>query len=571
MCKQVHPLPMTVATLMICSVLLGCCPEIIPTATEPPPVPTSENAPQVHGVAVVTDGVKKYERFEAIVDLTATYTNPYDQAEVTLEATFVAPSGEMMTVPGFWDGKESWRVRFGPWEEGEWHYAVHLQDTVGQVEAEGGSFDVAPSEHHGWLQVASWVDPAYSSRYLVHHDGTPFYGVGHCDAWTIFRYDPNYGLDPDVGIVLFDLMREHGENIVVYWPHEINLFFQAYDDYSWGDMAAIDAVFEEAEQKDVYIMYTIWDHALLRDETHPWGGSKWYLNGFREATPNIEGFFTDEYAWHWQENLYRYLIARWGYSQAMAWQTVSEIDGTNAYGHTDEWHARVNQYFVDNDPYRHPATASMAGDRWWPAGNADMDLPQMHSYDSRFDIDGNTDRVIEWTKRMWKDQAKPNFIGEFGAEGQASYPDMLHDAIWGALTSGAAITPMKWHDTDRWSKMTDVNFDQMAIFSAFVIDIPFHTLNLEPAKVEAGESQLKVEGLVGDRFALVWVMDPERGHRQGDTVTIYGLTEGEYVVRPFDTWQGTYLPANKISVQGNSVTVVLPDYKRDIALKVEGK
>jgi hypothetical protein len=24
-----------------------------------------------------------------------------------------------------------------------------------------------------------------------------------------------------------------------------------------------------------------------------------------------------------------------------------------------------------------------------------MDLPQMHSYDSRFDIDSNTDRVIE--------------------------------------------------------------------------------------------------------------------------------------------------------------------------------
>lgn len=69
----------------------------------------------------------------------------------------------------------------------------------------------------------------------------------------------------------------------------------------------------------------------------------------------------------------------------------------------------------------------------------------------------------------------PSFIGEFGAEGQGAYPDMLHDAIWGALTSGAAITPMKWHDTDWWSHMTDVNFDQMATFSAFVSDIPFHT------------------------------------------------------------------------------------------------
>jgi hypothetical protein len=118
-------------------------------------------------------------------------------------------------------------------------------------------------------------------------------------------------------------------------------------------MAALDAIIEEATQKDVYILYTVWDHALLRDETYPWGGSKWGLNGFSKLTPNIDDFFTDEEAWRWQENFYRYLIARWGYSQSMVWQTVSEIDGTNAYEHTDDWHARVNQYFAENDPYRH--------------------------------------------------------------------------------------------------------------------------------------------------------------------------------------------------------------------------
>ena len=148
---------------------------------------------------------------------------------------------------------------------------------------------------------------------------------------------------------------------------------------------------------------------------------------------------------------------------------------------------------------------------------------------------------------------------------------MLHDAIWGALTSGAAMTPMKWHDTSQWARMTDVNFDQMAIFSAFVSDISFHTLGLELARVEAGDSQLNVGGLVGDSFALVWVMDPERGHREGDTVTLHGLADGEYVVRPFDTWQGAYLPTSEISVQGGSVAITLPDYERDIALRIEAK
>lgn len=48
-----------------------------------------------------------------------------------------------------------------------------------------GSFTVTPSTLHGWLQAGNWVDPVYSGHYLVHHDGTPFYGGEHCDALNI--------------------------------------------------------------------------------------------------------------------------------------------------------------------------------------------------------------------------------------------------------------------------------------------------------------------------------------------------------------------------------------------------
>ena len=100
---------------------------------------------------------------------------------------------------------------------------------------------------------------------------------------------------------------------------------------------------------------------------------------------DINSFFTSEEAWAWQENFYRYIIARWGYSPAIGmWQTVSEINGTNAYDQTDPWHKKVNDYFVANDPYRHPTTASKSGggsDIPWPEGHRVMDAPQVHIYD----------------------------------------------------------------------------------------------------------------------------------------------------------------------------------------------
>ena len=63
-----------------------------------------------------------------------------------------------------------------------------MQDRSGVSKPYEGQFTCLPSEIHGRLQVGSRVEPAYSSRYLVYHDGTPFYGVGHCNAFDLMSY-----------------------------------------------------------------------------------------------------------------------------------------------------------------------------------------------------------------------------------------------------------------------------------------------------------------------------------------------------------------------------------------------
>jgi len=529
-------------------------------------------APRILAVEPGSLEVARYGKLELAVTLEATYDNPYDVRQVDLTAVFTGPDGHEWAVLGFWDGEETWRVRFTPSVEGEWNYRLIVRSVNGESKPHDGKFTCTPSDHHGWLQVGDWVNPDYSPRYLVYHDGTPFYGVGHCDAFDLM----SYGWDEEQGFTLFSRMAEHGENMLVYWPIYSNPFFATrYDHYSVPDLKVIDMVVEDAARESIYLVFTLWDHDLLRDETHSWPNGLWEThNGFRELG-SLESFFTDAEAWAWQENLYRYVIARWGYSPAIGlWQTVSEIEGTNAGRHADRWHERVNDYFIEHDTYRHPTTASMAGDAWWPAGYAAMDVAQMHSYDSLHDPIGIGPLLAGWTQKMWQAEAKPNFIGEFGTPDERLHPELLHNGLWAGLAAGAAVTPMEWNDSRAWGRMDDEMYAQMAHLAAFVADLPLAHLNPVLLEVTTGDEELWAWGLVGgDReTGFFWLQDIAPGEtRMGVSVTIEGLSPGIYIVRPYDTWQGVYLAGREATVENGRLVIALPDFERDVAVKLVRK
>jgi hypothetical protein len=536
--------------------------------------PTEEPGPRILSAESNSLEVARYEKFELTVTLEATYDNPYDVRQVDLSAVFTGPDGEDWMVPGFWDGDDAWRVRFSPSAEGEWRYRLAVRDADGESKPFEGAFTCAPSDHPGWLQVGDRVDSAYSSRYLVHHDGAPFYGVGHCNAFDLM----SYGWDEERGFALFSGMVEHGENMLVYWPVYSNPFFATrYDHYSLPDLKVIDLVVEDAARRGIYLVFTIWNHDLLRDETHPWSernmGDWATHNGFRELG-SLDSFFTDAEAWAWQENLYRYFMARWGYSRAIGmWLTVSEIEGTNAGAHTDSWHRRVNNYFVAHDAYRHPTTASMAGDAWWPAGYAVMDVAQMHSYNSQYDAVGTGPLLADWTRRMWEAEAKPNFIGEFGTPDERLHPELLHNGVWAGLAAGAAATPMEWNDGNAWGRMTDEMYAQMSHLATFVADLPLAYLNPAPLDVTADDEGVSAWGLIGEDKEVVffWAQDvaPEET-RTGVAIAVEGLASGVYRVLPFDTWQGVYLDESQSTADASGrLTVTLPPFSSDIAVRLE--
>ena len=534
--------------------------------------------PRIISVELDRENVPRYESIELTLKIDAEYSNPYDAREVGLEGIFTGPDGSKMVIPGFWDGEEAWIIRFTPPQEGLWTYMLTVRDARGVSLPHLGELTVTPSDLHGWIRPGHLFDPSYSGRYFVYHDGTPFYGVGHADALNILID----GFDATEGVRLFDTMKEANENYVVWWPLYTNSpVSSSYDQYSVANMKVIDMIVKDAEKEGIYLIFTIWDHPQLRDDNHPsWDTGNWSRNGFSKLS-SLEDFFISEEAWAWQENFYRYIIARWGYSRAVGmWQTVSEINGTNALEQMDPWHEKVNAYFVSNDPYHHPTTASGSGEVDWEAGHLAMDVSQVHLYEWNEDAVGAAAHTAEWTSRMWERAEKPNWIGEFGVTGDTYYPELFHNSIWAALASGAAMTPAEWNSGGAWGRMTPEMNADISRFAQFVADLPLAQWNPTKLEITSSDAAVRAWGLAGSDGGLFWVQDfslagrpieevrNEMTLRSGIQVTLQGLSEGSYAIHPYDTWQGVYL--DEISVEctdGEACVINLPDFTSDIAFK----
>lgn len=538
----------------------------------------TRDLPKITSVELDRVEVPNYEFVELTVGVDAIYSNPYNARKIALNGLFTGPDGIKMTVPGFWDGDGAWKIRFTPSQVGAWNYSISITDSRGESKSETGEFSVVSSELHGWIIPGNSFDPSYSPHYLVYHDGTPFYGVGYCEALDILID----GFDVEVGVGLFDNMKAANANYVVWWPMYTNsIVGSRYDDYSVGNMKVIDAVVRDAEKKNIVLVFTIWDHPNLRDNTHAWGDGNWARNGFSKLG-DIDSFFISDEAWVWQANMYRYIIARWGYSTSIGmWQTVSEINGTNAYDQTDAWHEKVNSFFVENDPYRHPTTASGSGGVDWPSGHSIMDMPQMHVYEFPDNEAVRSAEIIaNWTQRMLKGANKPNWVGEFGVQGNSYYPELFHNSIWAALSSGASMTPAEWNSGGSWGRMTpDMNAD-LSRLAAFVSELPLAQWNPSTLQVDASDDQIRGWGVAGQSGGLVWMQDYSlQGASIDDVrtmmpfradveVVLNGMAAGIYKVTPYDTWQGVYLDTFEVKCVEGLCAITLPDFRSDIALRL---
>lgn len=101
------------------------------------------------------EGIPAYSPCELSFDLSAgdlaAHPNPY--VSIDLRAEFRSPHFHTYLMPAFWDGGRKLRIRFTPTEAGQWIYRT--TSNIGAFDAKDGSFNAAPSDSPGFVNVAN--------------------------------------------------------------------------------------------------------------------------------------------------------------------------------------------------------------------------------------------------------------------------------------------------------------------------------------------------------------------------------------------------------------------------------
>lgn len=502
-------------------------------------------APVIGTVSRNADSVGRYARLELTVGLTASFTNAYDPDEIDLWGEFTSPSQKSTRVNGFFDGRQ-WRIRFAANETGNWSYVVKARDASGlaQSAALGAGFACVASTNHGWVRIAP------NHRYLCYDDGTSFYGVGACYPWG----DTANG---------FDQMRALGFNVYVYWNgtydreggnNLIESMASGVGRYDQGKCNRIDNLINLSEARGLGMILVIWPHDYLSENMGGWP-SAWAKNPYNTITTS-GAFYGDAKAWSNQQKLYRYIIARWGYSTALAgWQTVDEISGTVGWRSNQQvanaWAGKMANYFQTNDPFKHPTNASLGG--FWDQGDRMNDLANTEIYGNY-----STANIVSTIRRMWNGYAKPCIMGETGVDRDAT---ITHRKLWAGLASGISITPLMWSFNQGWSAAAS---SQYPAFVKFIAGINFAGLT-SPAQAKVEVPGASAYGITGGQLAFGWIT----GVISGKSLNVSGLGNGAYRMEWWDCAMGTVLSTSAATVTNGSLAAAIPTTTQpDLAYKI---
>ncbi len=536
-----------------------------------------------------TNPVDTYEKYELVLALEdATFTNPFNPEEIDLYAWFYSPNGDSVKMNGFYDnyqGTDQWKIRFAANQAGSWEYQVFATDVDGTGSSVPGVFDVAESSNKGWLHISP-----DNSNYLMYDDESSFYGISVYYPWRVTEK----GLDEFAAV---------DGNFFGYWDctyddegngggrYILESMDAGLGKYDQRKAARIDEVLTWAEAREMKVMLAMWAHGYLRIDGIPWDDGQWLEQNPYSSIVKPEEFFTDSLAWTYQQKHYRYMIARWGYSQALGiWEIVNELHGTTGWVRNQEgslkWVEKVHAYFKENDPFQRATTASFGGSEgasYYSETDQLGDIPNVHFYELHGWPNPYPDNlvrsglanVVSESRKLKSKGDRPAFFGEAGytnmltdASSEA-YTWEMHNAFWAGLTNGLASTPF-WWDYASPEIVTPERLQHLRFFNGFVNDIDFAHLALEPADIWAEGIDGYYMGATSSGFG--WMKTYEEASIADAPMYISGteLSNGTYLMEWFNTWTGEYMDSDTaVSVDGNTWADVTGSIdKEDIAFKI---
>ncbi|NIJ54589.1 T9SS type A sorting domain-containing protein [Dyadobacter arcticus] len=399
--------------------------------------------PQLNKIAFVT-----FEKVELSFGVDQTYAQPNDPEIVAVDAEVTLPGGSTLIVPcfffvpvtfqesspTFWnatenDAQKQWKLRYSPTVPGAYSVRVRINDGATTWSAPI-AFNVTQGNAKGFVRIDS-----DNKQFLRFDNQDPYYPVGHNLCWnsgTLTKFYDDW---------ITDRLAPNRVNWTRYWltdfarqalewsPSHWSGWYGGLGAYSQKAAGLLDDVISSHEANGIYMQLVLQHHGQFSTNVNPeWDGNPYNTaNGGFLSQPG--DFFTNAQAKEQTKKLYRYIVARWGYSQAiLSWELFNEVEftgGTDAG--IDAWHDEMSQYLKSIDVNRHLVSTSSGGDDSTiplMEDNVDMDVLQWHTYSNQIE------KAIYTRIPAFAALGKSTMNGEFGT-GIAYPTDGSHPDNWG--------------------------------------------------------------------------------------------------------------------------------------------
>ncbi|HNS31948.1 MAG TPA: DUF5060 domain-containing protein [bacterium] len=555
-----------------------------------------------------SEKAKTFEKYEISFSSSYIPSNPFDNREFSVTASFTSPSRKVSEIPAFYyhnyirhlesDGEnlfpygtEGWKIRFTPQEKGRHTYKINIyRDGSKTAELEGGDFFAESSGKKGFIRWDK-KDPMYMSF----QNGTFFYPIGHTlrsndDIRSPYRYE--FTPPENMGTFAYDgyfrKMHENGENYARIWMSawwagiEWNPFYAPHykglGKYSVENAWRLDYILEAADKHDIYVDLTLINHGQFGRPDAEWRDNPYnVMNGGMLKT--ADEFFTNQSAMEYFQRRLDYIVSRWAYSKNITfWELWNEVDLTLNYNtqNVKKWHQVMHPYIRSIDPYKHLISTHYcrrdADPVVWAIPEIEMIVG--NSYNAEM-----VKFVLDFYMKR-KPFEKPMLINEYGVgKNRRLLENNLHAGIW-----SSSMTPMTGSALFWWWPFID-HFELYFHYKALSRfwkgeDRRGKNFQLTDAKVESENNDIGIIGIQNNSEGFFWLYaeklfndkkPAESTTNKSCRLKLHSFNPGNYSLEAWDTYKGEIVFRKELSLSEQSKETDIPEFLNDIALKVRKK
>lgn len=480
-----------------------------------------------------------------------TYYSPF--SDVLVEGVFTSPSGKESIMPAFYDGDQTWRLRFNPGEAGRWTYRIRSRPQNKDF-SETGSFEATPNDSHGFLRAVP--GEAWGFAY---ENGEPFLAIGD----TVYDLFGMAYCGGDVAGFL-DRRVAQGFNLLrirltssAFHPPEADFEWQTKRMWPWGGSTT-------APRFDLFNLdwFRSIDASISHIETLGIG-IELIMEGWGFEFPfNHRTVFTVE----WEELYMRYLIARYdAFNCVYFWTPLNEYEyypngDWNWTRLADRYAMRVSRWIKATASHGHIVSAHNGpvlppfAERFQADPEA-VDAIMFQTWGTRGEDDGWLAIGIEDTiARAFAGWKGCRIFAEWGYERNPSFKNKIpahqfcdrnhtRRSAWRGATQGMGVINGQENSWGPWMLLEEDlpgTADIVVLKNFFFNDVPFHTLESAPHLVKGsfdpGRRPLALRSRAGDVAVIYYPAG-------GSAEIAFDAGEGRW----FDPRSAAYQPATDSS------------------------